>query len=366
MEDHPTTAYGKILKHFIKKYPKVAIIGLTGTPYRGVESIVGPFWEYEVEPKVGRQFLVSNGYIVPTIFGFGHDDVQYDLSEFNKLNEFGTDDYTASELEQMANKMDVSTTHKIMLEVMELTKSRNAVLITCASLKHCEEAAQVLPKNSYGIVTGATDKILRAKILEDTFNGKLKYVFQIGCLTTGINIPLFDTSIILRKIGSLTLLTQLLGRGMRLLKDFQVEQGITKNDHLVLDYTDTMASMQSMFDDPLLEQAVLDKSKKKNEETRTCPVCEFENSIHARRCVNGIVDVRCDHFFSYNECAVCHTKNDKSARVCRNSECNKVLVDPNANLKGKHYTEADWKEVISIKLIACKKGGILVVFDLEY
>ncbi|WP_312691108.1 helicase-related protein, partial [Escherichia coli] len=82
-----------------------------------------------------------------------------------------------------------------------------AVLITCAGVRHCKEAAAALPPGStYAIITGDTDTKTRKKILDDVRAGKIKYTFQVMALTTGVNVPNWDFSVILRKIGSLTLL----------------------------------------------------------------------------------------------------------------------------------------------------------------
>lgn len=366
MSENPTTQYGQILKHFMCANPKVAIVGVTGTPYRGTESIIGPFWEVALEPKINREFLVDNGYIVPTVFGFSHDDVGYDLGEFAPKSELGTEDFSSSELAAMAEKMDVTTTHKIMREVVELTRDRNKVMITCASEKHCLEAAEVLPDGTWGVVTQSTKKADRKKILDGAkdSDSPIKYIFQIGCLTTGLNRPLIDTSVILRKIGSLTLLVQLLGRGMRLLKPEHVEAGVIKNDHLCLDYTETMASMQAMFDDPLLDQAELERAKK-TAELITCPVCYTENSEHARRCIGGDdLGGRCEHFFcKTKDCVKCGVQNDPSARDCRG--CGHTMIDPNKDLAGKHYTADDWKPVKSMDMVTCRNGGVLVIIKFD-
>lgn len=364
LNETPTSQYGKILKHFMDMNPKTAVIGLTGTPYRGLESILGDFWDKRLDPVIGRKYLVDNSYIVPTIFGYAHDDVGYDLSDFTPKSHGGTADFSSSELEAMSEKMDLTVTHKIMSEVMAITSQRNGVLVTCASEKHCKEAAEVLPANSFGIVTQSTGKKERKLILDGARDGSIKYVLQIGCLTTGVNIPLWDTSVVLRRIGSLTLLTQLLGRGMRLLKPEQVAAGITKIDHLCLDYAGTMAAMQQMFDDPFLEQAELERAKREFE-LKTCPVCETMNSEHARRCIGADVTttLRCEFFWQSKECPHCQAQNDVTARQCRC--CSGTLIDPNEALSGKHYSDDDWKRVLKMDLQPTGNGGIYVKLHLD-
>jgi superfamily II DNA or RNA helicase len=385
--DNGDSCYSKIINHFQRLNPNVCIIGMTGSPYRGIESIRGPFWKEELKPAIDRKFLVENEYIVPTIFGYGHDDVQYDLKKSN-IDEVGTKDFSNSQLEELHDQMSLTTTQLIMREVMEKTKDRLCVLITCAGGKHCEEAVAVLPDDEYAIITDKTSSKLRFQILSDHKAGLLnsrgtfryKYIAQIGCLTTGINLPLLDTSVLLRPIGSLTLLTQLLGRGMRLLKSEHAEAGYSKHDHLALDYSGTMAAMHQMFDDPFLEDAVLAKSKEQNM-LLECPDCRTMNSEHARRCIgpdslNNQPDDRCGYFWQSRKCEDqlvngllkakgCGCDNDTAARECRN--CHVQLIDPNAKLTNKSYDAGDWKPVLrmNIEVDGKNQDGITVTYWLD-
>ena len=59
-----------------------------------------------------------------------------------------------------------------MLKVMEITKNRNGVLITCAGKKHCQEAAKYLPEGSYSIVTEDMGPKARRKALKDAYTGR--------------------------------------------------------------------------------------------------------------------------------------------------------------------------------------------------
>ena len=385
--DGGQSQFTRILRHFNmladrlqyenpgKAIPRPIVIGFTGTPYRGIESIIGPYWKKQL-CEIGREFLVSNDYLVPTLFGFGHDNVQYNIEGFDDVDEIGTKDFSASQLEQMQAQMTLTATQAIMKEVVELTRNRLGVLITCAGVKHCQEAASALPEGTWAIVTGETPDKEREEILDKAKSGEIKFVLQIGCLTTGVNVPYWDTSVILRRIGSLTLLVQLLGRGMRLLKPEQVEAGLIKNDHLVLDYAGTMPAMIKMFNDPMLEEAELARAREAFEVIH-CPICQTENSEHARRCIgrdgNG---GRCEFFWKSRACEDlmrgnfvvskgCGAENDVAARFCR--VCNNTLIDPNAALTGKHYTDADWKPVLNMKLEVTGTGatGICVSYFMD-
>lgn len=378
VSESPETQYGVIMTELNRrckaKYGHdVIVIGYTGSPFRGTDSIKGAYWKHEIV-NIDTKYLVDIGFLVPTIFGLHDiDDLHYDLSAFEASGSDGTQDFTSEQLKQMQKEIleQGTLTQKIMMKVVELTKDRNGVLITCAGKKHCLEAAKYLPEGSYAIVTEDMGMKARRKALKDAYTGKIKYVFQIGCLTTGVNIPLWDVSVILRKIMSLTLLVQLLGRGMRLLKKEQIDAGYHKEDHLVLDFSGTMFELGQLYEDPILEEAEAQRSNRSGEQV-PCPKCGTMNSPYARRCIGKDAlspDGRCEEFFSYIRCGFdkhgirifddgCGTKNDPTARYCRH--CDHVLRDPNAALNERAYTDNEWADVMDFKVQLTKDGeGIL-------
>ncbi|HHB9079453.1 TPA: DEAD/DEAH box helicase [Klebsiella pneumoniae] len=382
ISEQPETQYGVIINELNRrckaKYGhEVIVIGYTGSPFRGVESIKGAYWKHEIV-NISTKYLVDLGFLVPTIFG-GQDieDLQYDLHEFASSEVDGVQDFTDSQLKEMQEEIlkQGTLTQKIMLKVMELTRDRLGVLITCAGKKHCKEAAKYLPEGSYSIVTEDMGQKARRKALKDAATGRKKYTLQIGCLTTGVNIPYWDTSVILRKIMSLTLLTQLLGRPMRLLKPEQVAAGLVKENHLCLDFTGTMFELGGLYEDPILEEAEAQRAKRSGEQV-PCPKCQTMNSPYARRCIgkdSTSPDGRCEEFFSFIRCGFdkhgirifddgCGTKNDPTARYCR--QCDHVLRDPNAALNERAYTDNEWTEVkdFKIELTKDEKGVVYRYF----
>jgi superfamily II DNA or RNA helicase len=372
--DDSTSAYGRVIKHFQKVNPRMVTIGVTGTPWRKTSSILGTFWSKELKPVIDRDFLKNNGFTVPDVFGF--TDHQYDLSEFNTFEENSMSDYSKADMERMQAKMDLSTTQAIMHDVMELTKDRNGVLVTCSGLKHAKEAASILGDIPWGIITSKevlsnTKHETRKDIIDAAKAGDVKFLLQVGCLSVGFNSPYIDTSVILRRIGSIVLLEQLLGRGRRLLKQWMIDAGIKKEEHLVLDFSGTLEAMADLFNNPTFNDAMEAKDKKDNAFIY-CPKCDTEFGVHARKCKSDT----CDHWFKFRACEDlrlnniliekgCGHKNDIAAKICSN--CNKYLIDPNANLSHKAYTDADWKPVLKMdmEIIGARSDAIQVTYWLD-
>ena len=360
----PESQYGKIIAHFRKLNPQVRIIGYTGSPYRGKESIKGEFWKKKLS-DVSTYELIGKGFLVPPVYGFGDDEHKYDLSQFAKseMNE----DYTAKELQAMGRSItkEQTKTQSIMEEVIARTANKLGVLITCASKKHCQQVSECLPNDTWGIVTDSTTAKERLRILDGAKNGSIKYVIQIGCLTTGVDISLWQVCVILRKIGSLTLLIQLIGRVLRTLKPYQIDEGLVKHDALILDYADTFESMGDVFDDPMVSQATASRKMFEGDKPLECPKCATYNGEHAVRCCGldeSSTDGRCDYFFKYNECA-CGAHNAPTAKSCR--VCDAVMIDPNKALVNKAYTDADYKGVRTMLFTETKTGKLCVTYQLN-
>jgi len=360
--------YAQIIAHFLKLNPKTRIIGYTGSPYRGVKDIIGGFWKSKLY-DVQTMYLVGLGYLVPPVFGFGDDEHKYDLSQWNPdKNENSASDFSAKELQAMSRHItkDKSLTGVIMEEVVNICESRSGgAMITCAGVKHCEQVSEFLPRGSWAIITGTTGAKKRQQILNECRSGEIKYILQIGCLTTGVNVPPWSTSVILRRIGSLTLLTQLIGRILRILEPEDEKNGFTKTDGLVLDYTDTFTSFGDIYGNPMLDSALAQKGTWEGK-SQDCPTCNTKNSQYAVRCVGHAdnLDGRCEYFFQFSMCFSCDTQNAPSARNCRN--CNAILIDPTKALKNKAYSDADYKEVVSMLWSKTKAGdGVCVTYPLN-
>lgn len=395
--DDPETQFGIIIKELLRRNPKMRIIGFTGSPFRGTDSISGDFWTGGQLCDISTDYLTQRGYLTGVTFGFGHDDTQYDLSEWQSKGEQGAVDFTSKELQAMQRKIAkcTTTTHKIMLEVQELSKDRGGVLITCSGKAHCKEAATMLPEGSWAIITEEMSVKNRKAALDKAREGKLKYILQVGCLTTGVNVPIWDVIVILRGIGSLTLLVQLIGRGLRpyfkdpeLAKQYFSTLGdqnderlaiiaaSTKPDCLVLDYSSTMEQLGALYSNPILEDAQAQKAKQEHDEI-TCQLCGTMNSRFARRCTGKKqrydpatdIDDRCEYFFSGRECGTeersgCGTMNDIAARECR--KCGQQLIDPNKKLTGTHYTDADLIPVTGMQILVTKSGtGVIVRYTID-
>lgn len=396
------TQYMRILQHFYDCRPHMRLAGFTGSPFRGLESIIGNtpshLWRSfaSIEPGdpdypdggigngiISTEFMIDKGWVVPPTFGYPDDaSKQYDFSHL----ELSGLDYDEAEMD--AATSDYDTLLSICADVIEKARDRKGVLIFAATQRHARQTAAALKAlgvdpDSIGVITDKTKNADRKRILEGAKAGVIKWTINVAVLTTGVNVAWWDTLVFMRPIGSLVLLIQAIGRVLRLLigpddvpmldrdtltsdERLALIAASDKPNALVLDYADVMNTLGHLYDNPILEQADLEKAKKDELELIECPECATMNSPHARRCISkDDSGNRCEHFWHFRLCPGCHTKNDQVARECRNSECRRMLIDPNAALNGKHYVEGESTPVRSMQVVAGSGGKLSIRYELS-
>lgn len=321
------TMYQRIINHFgllsqAKQY-SFRTIGLTGTPYRGKgNSIIGQnqFFKEEV-CDISTIWLISHGYLTKPIFGLTEAQ-GYDFSKI-RVNSMGK--FSGSELQAVIDA-NARLTTLIMRELQEIMKNRVGAFVFATTKKHCDECAQSLPTGEWAIITGETPHEERKKIIAKAKAGVIKYLINVNCLVTGVDISSFDVCCWCRPTESLVLYTQGIGRVLRLHED--------KVSALVLDYAGNLLR-HGDIDDPIINEALQPKEENEHEYIIPCLHCAEKgiktlNAVTARRCI-GIHDgVRCTHYFEWKDCHNCTKKNDITSRIC--THCDAELIDPNAKL----------------------------------
>src|SRR5690606_3178837 len=211
------------------------------------------------------------------------------------------------------------------------------------------------------IITGATPKAERDRIISEFKAQKIKYLVNVDVLTTGFDADHVDVIALLRATESVSLLQQIIGRGLR------ISHG--KVDCLVLDYAQNID--RHCPDGDVFNPTI--KTKSAGGESVAidvkCPVCSTKIEFTARpnpdnydidehgyftlygqqvetehgpmpahfgrRCYGlvpvgrGIMD-QCSYRWTSKPCPECNEPNDIAARYC--CECKAELVDPNDKL----------------------------------
>jgi len=204
--------------------PNVRLIGLTATPFRLKGGLICKPENLlnEICYEAGLKEMIQQGYLSPLVSKAGRVEAKLDGLHI-RGGEFINDEIAAA----MDTESLVSSACR---EIVELTRDRKSVLIFTVGVAHCEHVAEKIAACSgqeCALVTGNTPSGERAEIIarfkgepvpDDffTFKPSLKYLANVGVLTTGFDAPNTDCVVLLRPTNSAGLLVQMVGRGTRL------------------------------------------------------------------------------------------------------------------------------------------------------
>lgn len=399
--EDPESQALKIIRHFYSCKPHMRFAGFGGSPFRGVQSIIGDTPEHLwrkvacIEPSdpdypegavgngiISTEWMIENGWVTPPMFGYPDEEDKHYSFDHLEAKDW---QYDEAQLDEATSDRELCLS--ICQDVIDKTRDRKGVLVFASTQRHARMIAAAfkllgIPDGKIGVVTEKTKTKDRSQILAKAQTGAIKFTINVAVLTVGVNCPYWDSLVYMRPVGSLVLLIQSIGRVLRLLiengdvpmlerNDLTAEErrdliaASNKPDALVLDYAGVMDTLGHLYANPVLEMAELAKAKKDNVELIECPQCATMNSPHARRCIGGTLQDRCDWFWHFRACPSCHTKNDQVARECRNQDCRRLLIDPNAALSGKHYTEGESIPVRSMQVETGRGGKLIIRFGLS-
>lgn len=217
-ECHHSTAatYRKVVDRFRGLNPNLKVVGITATPNRADGTALGIMFE-SVAYQMSIQDSVEQGWLVPVL----QEYVVVDGLDFDGLktrkNEFGEGDFTAQQLEELLDQEE--TLHKMAVPTVEKVGDRPTLVFT-ATVAHAHHLAAVINRYKEGsakAVDGTTPKEERKSIIADFSAGRVQFLCNCAVLTEGFDAPACAAIVMGRPTKSLSLYTQMLGRGLRTL-----------------------------------------------------------------------------------------------------------------------------------------------------
>ena len=370
------TQMNAIIRHLdevtAKAGRKMHVIGLTGSPFRGVTPLTSfDFW-HDTVFNIGTDKLTELGYLSVPVFGFADaDDDALDFSGVDTRS--GSWEFSEKELDEIAmSDAGKKKLVNILMQVIEKTKDRNQRIVFASTKRHAREIRRILialgiDKSKIGLVTDDSSEAEKDRVIKLSKEGKLDWLINVSVLTTGFNSPLIDVVVYLRPIGSLVLLIQSMGRGARLLEEWMKGSGFHKENYLVLDYAGVFDRLGHLLDDPTTGEALAQRDKSLGQD-KPCPRCQEMNSKAARRCRakdESEPDKRCSFFWTSQICPDCQTENDIAATECRNPSCRRELRDSNKALLHHPYSDEEMVGVKKMDVLNTKGGALMVRFTLD-
>ncbi|MGB2063554.1 MAG: DEAD/DEAH box helicase family protein [Marinomonas gallaica] len=392
--DSPDSNCMKVYNHFKAINPKLRLIGLSGSPFRGTELIYPQegwnkdlyFWKRKTEANAGRDRLIRDNWLVPIEYGLHNqvESIDYSGLEVSENAKTGGD-YSEDTVNEILEG-EWQKTFGICQHVYQRSQNHSlGVLIFGASRFHTKQIKQGLisagaKPSEIAIVLDDTTDDERDIVCEKMENGEIKYAINISVMSVGWDISRVGHIVFMRPVRVPAFFIQAAGRGVRSYLADEVKYHFnvtaTKEERgeilaasekpccIVDDYAGIMEAIGSLIDDPQFEEAQAKKDKDDGE-TIPCPVCNFENGVHAVRCANTFGDgSRCDHFFKFTECPKCGVPNAPTAQNCR--DCGATMRDPNKALLNKVYVDGEFRPCAKMTLTPNKnETGIIVEWHLK-
>lgn len=375
--------------------PNLRVVGLTATPYRlgdgyiyGIdesgraldESVTREPYFYQCVYKITARQLIEQGFLTPLVAG----EINAQSYDTSSLQVQGNGQYSNASIKAAFEGWGRKTS-AIVADIVAQTQEATGVMIFAATVQHAQEVMASLHPDNARLVTGETPKAEREQILKDFKSRRFAYLVNVSVLTTGFDAPNVSHIAILRATESISLLQQIMGRGMRLYEG--------KRECIILDYAGNIE--KHMPEGDLYKPEVRAKMKNSDGELlqAKCETCLKINEFSARKNEDGFdidengyyVDStgerimvecgevfkpmpahwgrRCNHYdlrtgerctgrWSFKPCPVCEAENDIAARYC--CVCKAEIVNPGdklIELHTKHKKDpTQWQtdEVISI------------------
>lgn len=374
-----TNTVQNIIEDMKETSPNLRVCGLSATPYRlgsgfvfgiGPDDVALPSeiakdpYFYKCVYSIGARYLIDQGFLTPLKLG-DINATQYDTSglKVQSNGQFSNATLKAA-FEGWGRK-----TAGIVADIVAQTQESMGVMIFAATVRHAEEVMASLHPGSARMIGGKvnTAKAERERLVSDFKARKYKYLVSVGTMTTGVDFTHVDCIAILRRTESVSLLQQIMGRGMRLHDD--------KTECLVLDYAENLET--HCPDGDLYKPQIKASYQGESQPIECkCELCSRVNLFSARPNNEGyeidkngyfcdltghriMIDVaddvrapipahygrrcqhsdlrtgeRCDYYWSCKECPVCEHQNDIAARYC--TSCKAEIVNPNDKLVELH------------------------------
>lgn len=287
--------YQKFLAEMKEINPIIRVIGLTATPYRmSTGTICAPDNILnEVCFEVGIKELMRDGYLCKL-----RSKSTRHVVDTGGLRIRGGE-FVDSEAEELMDRKEL--VESACAEIAGYTRERKSVLVFCCGVKHAKNVLAELRKfsDSAEAVFGDTLPGFREGCLENFKAGRIKYLVNVGVLTTGFDAPNVDCVVLLRPTASPGLYYQMVGRGFRLHPD--------KPDCLVLDFGGNIVRHGPV---DCIRAENRDNGRKKGEALgKTCPRCQETIAINAGICPC------CGHVFAPAKKKAAHDQEPSNAPV---------------------------------------------------
>ncbi len=224
-ESHHAAApsYKRVLEYFKPKF----LLGLTATPVRMDEQDILPFYNDNLVFEMNQADAIKQGYLASLNYKGFKDNVDYSNIFYNGFR------YDVNDLNK---SLMIERRDQAVLSKFEELAAGKKTIGFCVSIEHAEWSANHFRKNGIDAVAihskieagNSHDYQTASEIIEAFDKNNHQVAFVVDMLNEGIDIPDVECLLMLRPTESNAILTQQIGRGLRIAP--------LKDEVLVLDF----------------------------------------------------------------------------------------------------------------------------------
>lgn len=192
--------------------PEIRLLGVTATPKRADEVSLANVFE-SVAARYDVAYGLDNSYIVP----LRQQMIQVEGLDFSRVR-LSKGELKESDLLAAFDNVPEQVV-KAIAAAIEIIGDRKAIWFT-VSVAQAEQVANEINKiagHNAAFVSGKTDKEVRRKIISDFESGHYNHLANCAVFSEGTDIPSIQAIVMMRPYKSLTMHTQVIGRGFRVL-----------------------------------------------------------------------------------------------------------------------------------------------------
>ncbi len=225
-ESHHSAApsYKTVMEYFNPSF----FLGLTATPDRMDEKDILKFYEDNLVFEMSQSDAIKQGYLAKLDYRGFKDNVDYSNIFYNGF-QYDVDDLNKTLMIEKRDKAVISKFKELAIN--------KKTLGFCVSIEHADWCANKFREHGIDAIsihskTGLKDEKSKyqsaSEVLSAFDKGEHQVAFVVDMLNEGIDIPDIECLLMLRPTESNTILTQQIGRGLRIYPN--------KDELLVLDF----------------------------------------------------------------------------------------------------------------------------------
>lgn len=204
----PSKTYRRIIDYFTAN-GETRLLGVTATPKRKDQMAMGEVYDH-VAYEYSIEDAVDDGWLVD----IRQRAVHVEDLDFSSVRSY-RGDLSESDLEKILKEENIL--HRMAKPTVDLAGDQ-PTLVFCVTVAHAQAMAQVISRYKSGsakVLTGKDDAVTRGRVISQFRNGGLQFLVNVGLFLEGFDAPETAFISMCRPTQSLSLYTQVIGRGTR-------------------------------------------------------------------------------------------------------------------------------------------------------